>query len=272
MNQNNENSTYIFVITHKKINLQLPPHYQALFVGASKLLEGDRKNYSNYLFDDNGINISVKNSNYCELTGLYWIWKNIKCDIVGISHYRRYFSTSRFSDRFIKTERVSKILKNKDIILPKKVYLSKSIKSHYSKYHSKMDLEILRNIIETDFPEYLEPFELAFSKYFLFPYNMMICYKELFDEYCSWLFNLINKLESYVEISHYDDYQKRIFGFISERLLLVWLLKNKYKIKEYPVNEIHKCKKDKIIEQFKIYQAVINNILKKHKIKEMLYL
>ena len=42
--------------------------------------------------DDTGDNLSNKNKSYCELTGIYWFWKNRPIPkYVGLYHYRRYF-------------------------------------------------------------------------------------------------------------------------------------------------------------------------------------
>lgn len=84
----------IYVILHKYFNTnKYPEGYQNLLVGSYN----KEHIYNNYYYDDVGDNISRKNPNYCELTGLYSIWRNSSEDIVGIVHYRRFFTTNRFS-------------------------------------------------------------------------------------------------------------------------------------------------------------------------------
>ena len=81
-----EEKTKIYVATHKEAKMPTNSMYIPIRVGAA-LNENDFK----YLRDDTGDNISTKNKNFCELTAIYWIWKNDKSDIVGLTHYRRYF-------------------------------------------------------------------------------------------------------------------------------------------------------------------------------------
>ena len=89
----------------------------------------------------------------------------------------------------------------------------------------------------------IHPSETAYDKVMdskkLYQYNMLIAKKELVDEYCHWLFSILFELEKITDISDYDKYNKRIYGFLSERLFNVWLEKNdNLKVKELPVNNV----------------------------------
>lgn len=233
----------ILVATHKKYDMPSENIYLPIHVGR----EG--KQDLGYQGDNQGDNISTKNPNYCELTGLYWAWKNLKCDIVGLSHYRRYFTDkSKFEvarnknnkmDLILNKQDIEKILKNADIIVPKKRnYYIETIYSHYKNAHHIKDLDETRNIIEVLYPDYVDSFDKVMEGKTLHLYNMFVMKKELFDEYCEWMFNILFELEKRVDISDYDAYQSRIFGFISERLFNVWLINNKKDVKEINVINI----------------------------------
>ncbi|MBQ0066990.1 MAG: DUF4422 domain-containing protein [Phascolarctobacterium sp.] len=80
----------MLIAMHKPAWIPNDEMFMPLFVGA----EG-KENWGNekdVVGDNSGDNISIKNPFYCELTGLYWAWKNLNCDYIGLSHYRRYFA------------------------------------------------------------------------------------------------------------------------------------------------------------------------------------
>ena len=79
-------SIKIIVAAHKKYWMPTDPVYLPVHVGA----EG--KAPIGYMPDNTGDNISSKNPHFCELTGLYWAWKNLDADYLGLVHYRRYFT------------------------------------------------------------------------------------------------------------------------------------------------------------------------------------
>ena len=85
------------------------------------------------------------------------------------------------------------------------------------------------------YPEYIDAFDKVMSDRSFYAFNMFISRKELFDSYYKWLFDILFELESRIDISSYDDYNKRIFGFLSERLFNVWLKYQDLKIKEIMV-------------------------------------
>ena len=89
-------SIKIIIASHKKYQTAEEEMYVPIQVGA----EGKEK-IEGYIQDNTGDNISTKNPYYCELTGLYWAWKNLDADYIGLVHYRRYFTNQK---RLPKTE------------------------------------------------------------------------------------------------------------------------------------------------------------------------
>lgn len=226
----------VYIITHKAFNKLSEKGYKTLLVGANKgHIFGD-------CFDDEGDNISEKNKYYCELTGLYWIWKNVKDDYIGIVHYRRYFSRSLKKTKLLSEEEIKHKLRKYDIILPNRVNLFQPVEKQFSKMYVS-DPNILKLIRESVFeksPEYIKYYDDVMSGWDVYFCNMMICSKELFDNYCEWLFSILFVLECKVDMTMYDNYQKRLFGFVSERLLKVWVEKNNLSVCELGMVNIEK--------------------------------
>ena len=226
----------IYVVTHKKVKRKLPKLYTYIQVG--KCFSHD--DYG-YLSDDTGDNIALKNKNYCELTALYWIWKNDKeSDIVGICHYRRFFTSNYYinsSKLFLNNNNINRILNKYDIIVPKKEkWKDETVRQYYSKFFGfDKDLDTTREAILKIFPEYLDSFDYIMESNEAFYLNMMILKKELFNSYCEWLFTILKYVEENTDISGYSVQEARIFGYISEILLNVWVRKNNLNYKEIPV-------------------------------------
>ncbi len=176
------------------------------------------------LRDDVGDNISSKNKQYCELTALYWIWKHIRSEYLGLSHYRRRFD--------IDDEEINWILENNvDIVVTIPVINTRGIGEQYGLSHSKKDWCILKEEIHRLWPEYDESIEYVQQQIYFFPCNMFIMRREVLNEYCEWLFPILFACESRIGAKE-ETYQNRYSGFMAERLLNVFLYHNKsnYKI------------------------------------------
>ena len=223
----------IYVVAHKsfELNKKLDSCYKIIRVG------GYAKELSNELSDSTGDNIASKNPNYCELTAMYWIWKNDHdSDVVGLCHYRRYFIKSILStdpEHFINSGDIDMYLKKCDVIVPRKEYSYRGSFTAYLDCGHEKDLLVTREAIETLYPEYLPYYESEFvDSSGNYVCNMVITSKSLYDDYCKWLFDILTYVESRVDISAYSKEEARIFGYISERLLGVWIKKNKLRAKE----------------------------------------
>lgn len=249
----------IYVVTHKVTDMSFPEIYTPLLVGSYN------KDSKDILRDDIGDNISNKNENYCELTGLYWIWKNSKSDIVGLCHYRRFLSKNFLSNKskyFLNDKDIDKIFEKYDLILPKRIFYYKSnVRDNIKFAPNKNDMKVLRGVIEELTPEYLEAFDEYLNRQYTYLCNIMITKKEILDEYCEWLFKILYRTEEVLDPDTYlnDNYRKRMFGFLSERLLNVWVIKNKdkLKIKEFPMISFQEDFKEKVKQKL----CQIRNIL-----------
>ena len=127
-------------------------------------------------------------------------------------------------------------MENYDVIVPKhRNYWIESVYSHYQHAHHISDLECVKEIIKIHFHDYLTAFKQGMQGKTLYLYNMFVLKKEDFDAYCNWLFPILFELEKQIDITQYDSYQKRVFGFIAERLFNVWLIHHQLKLCEIPV-------------------------------------
>ncbi|WP_105207310.1 DUF4422 domain-containing protein [Streptococcus suis] len=228
----------IYVITHKEFNDYLKtPIYKPLLVGANKNSGPDHYLKDNSIED----NISNKNESFCELTGQYWIWKSSKDDVIGLCHYRRYFTKNSkfFSKSFVPSEtEILDFLSKYDIILPVKRQFYKdgqTAKEFFYNFHDPDVWENCRELIRNNCPEYLSSFEWFENEKEGYCYNMLISNREIFDNYSKWLFDILFELEKNIDLSKYDNYNKRMIGFVSERLINVWVHKNQLSVKELPV-------------------------------------
>lgn len=223
----------IYIATHKKFNVPNLNGYCALQVGA----EGKEK--YGYLRDNIGNHISGKNANYCELTGLYWIWKNTDDSYKGLVHYRRYFGRNNLSNKIsdiCSYEYLLNCLKSVDIVLPYVEYFKQNAKEEILLHCCTEEIfDKLRQIIETKYPDYIEIYDRYFNENKASLFNMLFCKREIFDAYCEWLFSILFVLEKQVDLAKLNTYQQRLYGFLSERLLNVWVIKNKLVVKHLPV-------------------------------------
>ncbi len=205
----------VYIAAHKAFPLREMPGYIPLHVGA----EG--KPELPYVKDNTGDNISEKNPHFCELTGVYWIWKNTDDPYKGLVHYRRYFrgKGGRITEREILAR-----LQKADILLPCPEYLRESAYEEFPLHSGhEQDLILLRQAIETVSPAVLPAYDKVMAGNRLHLYNMLIASREVFDDYCAWLFAVLFELEKHVDMTGYTPYEQRLYGFLSERLMNVWV-------------------------------------------------
>ena len=170
-----------------------------------------------------GDNNSFKNKQYCELTGIYWVWKNDSADFLGFSHYRRKFILTDAQLIFIRSGEV-------DIVVTEPMVNFDTVKGQYAKDHCEEDWNKLFQIIEEYAHEYIESFKMVQDSKYYYAYNMFIMKREIFNKYCEFIFPVLEHCEKEIGLKS-DVYQNRYAGFLAERLLSVFINKHsEYKV------------------------------------------
>lgn len=252
----------MYVITHKQFDHQLlPSGYVPLLVGAV-----NKENPDSFLVDDLGENISSKNTTFCEETGLYWLWKHAKDDKIGLSHYRRFFVNERnrksmFLKLLIngKAEIITLSDLNNYLDSGYQWILSQpehggdgTIWDQFATNHHIHDLEITEKIIGELTPDYSEAFTKVVHQNSTGSfYNMFYTTHDEMVNYSEWLFKILFAVEKQTDITDYNAYQKRLYGFLAERLLNVWVYRHHCRVKYLPVVETEKMDRKYVLQKIR---------------------
>ena len=254
------------MMTNKKIKILVT------YKGRHKIIESDiftpiqtgraiaDEVFDEMIGDDTGDNISHLNSYYCEMSAIYWAWKNYEQlgnpDYIGFIHYRRHLLFNpkiKFSNNLIQYKAISddylknsvseheigRYLKNHDVLAGPLHKFGSNIEVEYADKHFPKDFSIMEEIVKKNHPDYYNVFLKCKKRktgYFL---NMFVMPKQMFFEYCEFMFSVLAKCVDQFEMDGYNEYQRRLF--VSERLTNVFLEKKKAegtRVKDLPVSFI----------------------------------
>lgn len=212
---------HIFKMVHfndkpLKTRYRDPEYILTLQVGAAG------SSWLNADFQDNtGDNISEKNGNYSELTGLYWMWKNYlrtqdDKDYYGLCHYRRLFDLSeddllRLGDHDI------------DAVLPFPMPYDPNIEAHHKRYLSDEEWTAVLDALRELCPEYAEAFKGVLAQEYFYNYNIILAKRSVLDEYCTWLFPLLFRIEELNDPKG-GKVPNRFIGYIAESLETLYFM------------------------------------------------
>lgn len=261
----------IYVACHKPSEIPHNDLFVPIHVGAKNA----RITMPGMQRDDEGDNISEKNPHYCEMTAQYWAWKHSDADYIGLCHYRRYLSFSdmhftNYTPDFRKQvlvhvltpetekkyglldkEKIIEKIEASDIVVADAQDLSKvytpfgpqpTVLKHWEAHDMALinveDLKKLFHIVQNDYPEiYNDMVEYMNGKYF-YGFNTFVMRKDIFRDMCAFEFDVLEKLESQVDISEYNQQLSRIYGFMGEILFSSYVYHMK---KSHPDLRLKEC-------------------------------
>lgn len=232
----------IAVATHKDYRMPSDPMYLPLHVGAAlrpdvlPAMQGD----------DTGDSISHKNGFYSELTGLWWLWKNVDAPYKGLVHYRRHLGSASLAKR-LSRDRFDRIVGHDEllgllagdppavVVAKRRAYYIETVYDHYAHTFHAEQFDLCREVLGERHPDYVGAWDRLMGSRGAHLFNMFVMDSATLDAYCSFLFDVLFEMERRLDPATYDDFHARYLGRVSERLLDPWLWTNGIEPKELPV-------------------------------------
>lgn len=243
----------IYVITNGVIPKMLSNFHFVLQTGSrgkKSIVEGCAR-------DDSGNNISERNSKYAELTGLYWIWKNQNAEYVGMLQYKRRFAIEYgctlfgrrliFGYHILSSKDMMHCLRKYDAIVAEEDLGSQTVDLQFRTGGNRglypgIILDATEEIIKKEFPEYYDELRKVMNGTVINPHNMIVARKDILDKYCEFLFPILERLDEYVPVGFDNANYNRMYGWLAERLLGVYLKHYSISYKKFPVVDIEHTK------------------------------
>ncbi len=246
----NDPNIKIYVVCHKPSYVPENPYLYPIQVGAA--LSGSH--LEGMLHDDEGDSISEKNKTYCELTAQYWAWKNDDADYYGFFHYRRYFSFDPDIDRDdgwgniaydriseaavqelkLQPETMKELITKYDVITVKgrkypRIQEGGALMDVYREYgvvpfQHREDLDITLDILKEKYPEFRDVADAYMRSSTAYECNMFIMKREIYQNYCAWLFDILFEAEKKINTTWYSVEEYRVMGYLAERLCGIYCM------------------------------------------------
>lgn len=241
----------LFVCCHQPVTVPKHPLLFPVQVGAA-LAEA---RFPGFAYDDEGDNISAKNRSYCELTAQYWAWKNVEADYYGFFHYRRYLYPSVSVKQPYRIERepdeatlnklgysrFDKLICQYDLIIPKGEDMHVSVREHYAAApnHQAKDLALIEEIVADRHPQMVTAMDEYLRGTVNYFGNIYIMRRPVFEDYCAWLFPILEEFDRRADLTGYNAQALRVDGYQAERLLGVYYAHRRAHLRTLELPRVH---------------------------------
>ena len=199
--------------------------------------------------DNTGDNISERRETFCELTVMYWAWKNVEADYYGLCHYRRYMSfrddilpediygnvcCDYLNDRAVSfygldnVSHIHDILSQYDFVYTDFDVSNDGFKNVYKQFSvlptlDVKNLDVALDVLKEKYPQFMPYAKKYFEGKHLYPCLMFVMKRDIFNEWCEWIFDILFTLEKRMNITNYCLESQRTIAHIAERFFGVFI-------------------------------------------------